>query len=326
VSRILVTGGSGFIGSNLVEHCHGAGHEVLNLDIRRPRNPAAHGRFVQANILHRDVLLDTVREFDPHYIFHLAARTDLDGASDSDYDANITGVSNMVAAAKAAPSLKRAIFASSMYVCKLGYIPSRDDEYCPHTVYGRSKELGEGIVRREAGDSFSWAVVRPTSIWGPWFDIPYKTFFDTVRKGLYVHPKGHDIRRSYGFVLNTVRQLSGLIEFAEADEVQGKVFYLADYAPIDPLQWARIIADRFGAPKVRQVPLGAMRACASLGDILKSVGFAKSPIYSFRLNNLLTNAIFDLGPIQRISGDSPYTLEQGVEITVEWMRQQATRP
>jgi GlcNAc-P-P-Und epimerase len=320
VSKIVVTGGSGFIGSNLVERLSAAGHELLNLDIREPRNHAAGGTFVRLDILDRVAFVDVVRRFDPQYFFHLAARTDLNGKNDGDYAANIEGVSNAIAAGGSAPSLKRMVFASTMYVCKLGYLPRRDDEYCPHTAYGHSKVVGEQIVRREVGDKLCWAIVRPTSIWGPWFEIPYISFFHAVRKGLYFHPKGYSIRRSYGFVLNTVQQLSRLMECENSGKVHGRVFYLADYEPVDTLRWAQTIADCFGSRKVQEAPLALMRLCAKLGDILKFVGVVDPPLSSFRLNNLLTNAVFDLSQIREISGEQPYSLQEGVAITVEWMR------
>lgn len=317
-----MTGGSGFIGTNLIQHCSDRGHEVLNLDVRHPRNPRAPGSFVQTDILDRDGLMDTVRNFDPTYIVHLAGRTDLGGSSDQDYAANIQGVSNMVAAARVARQLKRALFASSMYVCRLGYIPHHDDDYCPHTAYGHSKQVGEQLVRQQAGDNFCWTLVRPTSIWGPWFEVPYRGFFNTVRKGLYVHPSGVEIRRSYGFVLNTVVQISRLLENAEGDAVHGKVFYLADYEPTDPLDWAQTIAHRFGSRPIRRVPIAALRVGARVGDFLQTAGMRNPPLSSFRLNNLLTNAVFDLSSTRQVAGDLPYTLEQGVQITVDWMRRQ----
>jgi nucleoside-diphosphate-sugar epimerase len=323
MSKVIVTGGSGFIGSNLVKHLVSAGHEVLNLDIRQPRNPAAPGQFIPLDILNREAFVGAVRSFDPQYIFHLAARTDLEGKTDADYAANIEGVSNAVGAALSAPSLQRMVFASSMYVCRLGYVPRRDDDYCPHTAYGQSKRLGEEIVRQEAGDKFCWALVRPTSIWGPWFAIPYISFFHAVRKGLYFHPKGYSIRRSYGFVFNTVWQLRQLMECGESAKVHRKMFYLADYDPVDPLQWAQLIAHRFESHKVREAPLALLKLGAKIGDVLKLAGVTAPPIFSSRLNNLLTNAVFDLSPIREISGEQPYRLAEGVAITVEWMRQHA---
>jgi nucleoside-diphosphate-sugar epimerase len=321
MSRVIVTGGSGFIGSNLVEHLAAAGHDVLNLDVKRPRNRNARGRFLPLDILHRQKFLETVRIFDPHHIFHLAARTDLEGSSDADYAANIEGVSNAVSAGFAAPSLQRMVFASSMYVCRMGHVPRRDDEYCPHTAYGQSKMLGEQIVKREAGDKFCWAIVRPTSVWGPWFAIPYISFFHAVRRGLYVHPKGHSIERSYGFVLNTVGQLRQLMECVDTRKVHRRMFYLADYEPVDLFKWAQIIADCFGSAKVREVPLRLLQLTAKIGDALKVVGMTNPPLFSSRLKNLLTNAVFDLTPIQGISPQQPYTLVQGVSITVDWMHQ-----
>lgn len=296
---------------------------MLSLDARPPRNAASRARFVQLDILDARALLQAIREFSPDYIFHLAARTDLDGSSESDYAANAIGVSNVIAAAKQVRSLKRVVFASSMFVCRLGYVPGNEFDYCPHTAYGQSKVKGEQIVRREAADSFCWSIVRPTSIWGPWFDIPYRGFFDAVRKGVYVHPKGVQTRRSYGFVLNTVHQLNRLASAASDNEVHGKMFYLADYEPLDSRHWAETIAAAFRAPKIKQLPLSAMRAAAFGGDILKALGMRNPPLTSFRLSNMLTDAVFDLTPVRRVAGDTPYSLEAGVEITVAWMQKRA---
>ena len=44
------------------------------------------------------------------------------------------------------------------------------------------------------------------------------------------------------------------------------------------------------------------------------------PLTSFRLNNLLTDAVFDMSPLELIAGTLPYDMKQGVEITVDWMR------
>ena len=38
----------------------------------------------------------------------------------------------------------------------------------------------------------NWIIVRPTSIWGPWFDVPYKNLFDAILKGYAFFPKNLD--------------------------------------------------------------------------------------------------------------------------------------
>lgn len=92
MNRILITGGSGFIGTNLVAHCSAAGYEVLNVDMRPPRLAAAPGSFIEADVLDRARMIALMRDFNPHYLVHLGARTDLDGTTDGDYRANIDEV------------------------------------------------------------------------------------------------------------------------------------------------------------------------------------------------------------------------------------------
>ena len=67
---------------------------------------------------------------------------------------------------------------------RIGYQPDSDTDYCPTTAYGASKALGEEAVRAAQLD-VPWVIVRPTSIWGPWFDIPYRTFFDSIQHGRF---------------------------------------------------------------------------------------------------------------------------------------------
>lgn len=97
--RILVTGGSGFIGTNLVELFASRGDEVLNLDIAAPRNSAHHSFWQSGDLLDGAGLRSLVLDFDPEVIFHMGVRTDLDGWSVDDYGANTVGVENLIAAA-----------------------------------------------------------------------------------------------------------------------------------------------------------------------------------------------------------------------------------
>lgn len=324
MSRILITGGSGFIGTNLVQACAWKGHAVANVDVNPPRDRQLLDSWSRVDVRDRAALSAAMDRFHPEYVVHLAARTDLDGRSVADYDTNIAGVENLIACLEQYPPA-RVLFASSMFVCRLGHIPARDDEYCPHTVYGESKVEGERIVHQRAGDSYCWSIVRPTSIWGPWFDVPYKGFFTAVQRGLYAHPRNRIVRRSYGFVLNIVAQIESLMFGPiEKSKIHRRTFYLADYEPLDVKHWADLIAQSFGRGGARQIPMPVLRTAAKVGDILKRCGVRNPPLTSFRLKNLVTDAVFDLSPLKSICGESPYTLEQGVALTTAWMRAQET--
>jgi nucleoside-diphosphate-sugar epimerase len=251
-------------------------------------------------------------------VLHLGARTDLRGKRVEDYPANTAGVVNLIAACARAEALDRVVFASSRMVCRIGYSPRHEEDYCPPNAYGASKVEGERLVR--ASDlHVPWVIVRPTSIWGPWFDVPYKDFFTAIRRGRYRHVRGHDPRKSFGFVGNSVHQLEALLS-APADAIAGTTMYLADYPPLVLSEWAREIQGALGAPAIRTVPEAPLRVAAAIGDLARAAGWKEPPLTRFRLANLLTEMVHDTGPLERIAGPLPHDMRNGVRSTVAWMR------
>ena len=204
-----------------------------------------------------------------------------------------------------------------MLVCRLGYKPSSEVDYCPNTPYGRSKVIGEELVR-SSNISFPWVIVRPTSIWGPWFAAPYRDFFDMVRKGFYVHPRGVRVKRSYGFIYNSIFQLSKISDRLN-DTLVGKTIYLADYQPIELKSWSKNIQKNLKTKPVKEVPMQVFKIVAKLGDILKIFGYKNPPMSTFRLNNMLTPMEHDIKPLKNYCENIPYSTNEGVRITCEWL-------
>jgi nucleoside-diphosphate-sugar epimerase len=322
--KVLITGGSGFIGTNLVDFYQTQGFDVINIDIEPPRNLAHFPVWKNIDITDEELLGDFVRSFDPDYCFHLAARTDLGGRTIDDYAANTVGVQNIIKALVGCNSLKLSVFASSMLVCKTGYAPKHEMDYCPSTPYGASKVEGERLVREMATGRIACVVVRPTSIWGPWFATPYKDFFIAVRRGIYAHPYGVRVRRSYGFVLNTIFQLDQL-RIHQGGNLLGKVVYIADYEPIELHEWGTLIQVRMRARKIREFPMALFRLGACLGDVLKGFGI-RFPLTSFRLSNMLTETIHDTTPLHDLTGPLPHKVEDGVRVTCDWLLSQDVLP
>lgn len=323
MSRILITGGSGFIGTNFIEKLLQEGHELCNVDVRAPALAHHRPAWRQVDILDQRALVGAVEQFQPEWVYHLAARTDMHGATVSDYRANTDGVGNVLAALPASTALKRVVFASSRLVCKIGYQPRSDTDYLPTTPYGESKVIGEKLVRGHHHGTYEWLMVRPTSIWGPWFHVPYRNFFDAIRRGHYIHPRGRQILKSFGFVGNSIHQLSRLMQ-APVNMVHEKMFYLADYQPIEVRQWGELIRREFAAPSIHDVPMGVMQGLAKVGDGLSALGWKNVPLTSFRLDNLTTEMLHNTDNLRAVCGDLPYTAEQGVPITVAWMKQESS--
>lgn len=324
--RVLVTGGSGFIGTNLVEYLVSREADVVSLDVAAPPDVAHRGRWRATDILNKAQLTCEIESYQPDTVVHLAARTDLDGNSVGDYAANTIGVQNLIDAVARVPCVRRIIFASSRLVCRIGYQPKSESDYYPTTCYGESKVIGEKTIRESAKRILgSWVIVRPTSIWGPWFDVPYRDFFLAIARGHYFHPSKERILKSYGYVGNTVYQIHRLIQATDA-EVTGQTLYLADYPPIDVNELATVVQQALGAEPIRSLNPRLLQAAAGIGDVLKLFGWKNPPLTTFRLNNLRAEMVYDLEPLRRLVGQLPFSMHQGVQATVSWMRRNGDVP
>ena len=317
--KTFVTGSSGFIGQWTVETLLRAGHEVHGLD-RKPF-PLAADSYVhhQGDLLDRDWAIATVQKAAPEALIHLAARIDLDGKSLAEYAINIEGVRHVVAAIRATSSIGRALFTSSQLVCRIGHVPISPTEYCPDTVYGQSKVQTEHIVREENGGGVTWAICRPTTVWGPRMSDHYRRMIHYIEHGRYFHVGRSKLYKSYAYAGNIAWQYLRLLE-APAADIHGQVFYLADYQPLSLRDYTDQLSRQLGAKPIPTVPPWFARVLALTGDIVKAFGLVRFPFNSFRLRNILTEYICDLKKTQAVCGPLPFTFEEGVRATVAWYR------
>ena len=155
---ILITGGCGFIGTNLVKHLAEKGYKIRildnlstgkeeNLRALQPRHPQLPGiDLIVGDIRNQDVINRTVKGVAA--IVHLAAHTDVVGSVENpseDWDINVNGTLNLLEACRK-NGVERFILASSNAV--LGEQPPPIDESViprPLSPYGASKLAGEAL-------------------------------------------------------------------------------------------------------------------------------------------------------------------------------------
>lgn len=229
---------------------------------------------------------------------------------------------NLLGATRACGTVKRMIITSSTLVCEIGYVPESDTDYCPTTPYGASKVEVERVTRAAEGLGCSWTIVRPVSIWGPWFGEPYRNLFKAIKAGWYCHVGAASEKKSLGYVENTVHQMYNLLT-APADQVHARTMYLADHPPTSLHDFAEAIRRELSAPPIWRMPRILARAAARGGDLLRILGWEGVPLTTFRLNNILTEYVYDVSPIMRIAEPLPYSLDEGVARTSEWLQRNA---
>ncbi len=314
----LITGGSGFIGSYLSNYIHLLQlGEIYIVDKEKPP------KYINKNIFYKkiDILnLESLEKFicsvKPNYIFHLAARTDLRGNSLESYKNNIVGTENIIKCTKKVKSIKRIIFASSMLVCKVGYKPKNEFDYCPSNFYGMSKVIMEKLIRKESL-KYSWCIVRPTSIWGPGFKEPYKNFFNLILQKKYFHIGNKKTLKTYGYIGNIAHQLIELIT-KEGKLINRKTFYLGDNSKYNIREWADEISKLSISGEIKTLPPKLVFILSLIGTLLNKFKI-KIPLTLFRFKNMTTDNILDLEPIKKVSQKLPFNREDAIKLTLKWI-------
>lgn len=319
--RILVTGGSGFIGTNIIEDLIQKGYLIKNIDIEEPKIKERKNIWSKIDIRDYINFEKEVLAFNPDYIVHLAARTDFEGKTLDDYSSNTIGVENMMRIAMKVPTLKKIIVTSSKFVNPNGYIPVNQRDYNPHTVYGKSKVITENKVW-ENRPTCDWCIIRPTSIWGPWFAVPYRNFFDMVMKRLYFHIGNTKCYKTYGYIGNSIYQVESLLFTNTLDE-DNKVFYIGDEPAYEINEWADEIAKELGF-KIPRMPAWIIKSVAVFGDFLKLFKI-KFPMTSFRYGNMTNDGVNDMSNTLKIAPNQPYTRIEGVKETLKWIKKYENR-
>jgi UDP-glucose 4-epimerase len=180
--KALVTGGAGFIGSNLTDALLARGDEVVILDDlstgKRENLDGALGagaKLVEADIRDRAALEDLAATEKPEAIFHLAAQIDVrKSIADPAFDAsiNVGGTANVLEAARVAGS-RRVVFSSTggaIYGEGEGQqLPLGEDApLAPEAPYGQSKFAGEGyLALYERLYGLSTIPLRLGNVYGP---------------------------------------------------------------------------------------------------------------------------------------------------------------
>jgi NAD(P)-dependent dehydrogenase (short-subunit alcohol dehydrogenase family) len=301
----FITGGTGFIGRRLVRRLIERGHDTIYV-LMRKRDPEAiealgafwgvspeRVRFVEGDILKPDLGVSAAEAAKLKgridHFFHLAAVYDLEAEPASVVAANVAGVANALAFAKAI-GVTRFHHVSSIAAAGLYDGVFREDMFeeagrLDHPYYA-SKHKGEGLVRAEKG--MAWRIYRPGVVVGDSktgeidkIDGPYY-FFKLIQKLRDALPPWVPMIGLEGGRINIVPVdfvIAAIDHLAHLDGLDGRAFHLTDPNPM------------------------------RVGDLLNAIAkAAHAPAFSMRINaNLfgfappaLTRGLMALTPFRRM--------------------------
>lgn len=183
--RLLVTGGAGSLGSNLVEHISAKCEAVLVIDNfatgkRASLLPQTNLRVAEGSVCDSDFIQRQFDSFLPTHVVHSAASYKDPNDWETDALVNVVGTNNVVRASETAGVKRFVNFQTALCYGRPNIVPIPIEHPCaPFSSYGISKTAGEAIV---AASSLSWVSLRLANVTGPRLAIgPIPTFYKKLK-------------------------------------------------------------------------------------------------------------------------------------------------
>ncbi len=306
MSKILVTGGAGFIGSHLVDSLIRGGHEVPvvdDLSHGKRENINGQAKFYQMDI--RDSRLEEVfRKERPDYVNHHAAQMDIrKSVANPGFDAevNIVGTLNILENCRKY-GVKKVIFASSggaIYGEGNDNLPFGEESFLkPLSPYGVGKCAGEYYLH--------------------FYRETYKLDFTVLRYGNVYGPR-QDPEGEAGVVAIFIKAMlrgGSLTIFGDGEQ-------LRDYIYVDDVVRANNLSLNKGEGGVFNIGTGQG---ASVNELFKRlaeiIGFKGEPVYSSSRAGELLKTYLDFNRAEAVLGWQPQVgLEEGLKRTVDYFRE-----
>jgi 3beta-hydroxy-Delta5-steroid dehydrogenase / steroid Delta-isomerase len=349
LGRVLVTGGSGFVGANLVTELLDRGHEVRSFD-RAPSPLPEHPRLhvIEGDICDPRTVAAAVDGIDT--IFHTAAIIDLMGGASvteeyrqRSFAVNVDGTKNLVHAAQQA-GVKRFVYTASNSVVMGGKKISGGDETLPYTerfndLYTETKVVAEQFVLSQNGvDGMLTCSIRPSGIWGRGDQTMFRRVFESVLAGhvkVLVGSKRVKLDNSYvhnlihGFILAAEHLVPG-------GTAPGQAYFINDGEPINMFEFSRPVVEACGQPWPKfRVPGRLVWLVMTVWQWFHfRFGLPKPLLEPLAVERLYLDNYFSIAKAQRDLGYQPlFTTEQAMAECLPYyvdlfrqMKFQATQP
>jgi len=313
--KALVTGGTGFIGSHLVEALLRENFDVYCL-VRNPLKlrflQGLNVKIIQGDCSQKESLQKIEWDFD--YIFNLSGITKASHPEEF-FQSNYIGTKNLVeVVVERNPSLKRFVHVSSLAAvgpCK-GSPVTEETEPEPVSEYGKSKLLGERAVLFFK-ERLPITIIRPPAVYGP-RDRDFLTFFKMIRAGVVLY----FVEGVYSMIY-VDDLVEGIMTASKSDRATGETFFIADSQPYKTVEIVQAISEAIGKKPLKiKIPQG-------IGEFFIRVfqKFDKKSIINTDKLKELSQRCWLCSPekAERLLGFKAKTkLKEGMEWTAKWYK------
>jgi nucleoside-diphosphate-sugar epimerase len=332
---ILVTGGTGFIGSHLVDRLLTRGERVRAL-VRYAGSSHASRRndlfdktpveVVRGDLASGEGLDRALRDVDT--VFHLAGVTRALSTADY-YTGNVLATENL-ARAIARETLETGRPIRLVHVSSLAAVgPSPDgtpilEDAEPHPIahYGKSKLQGEQVVRAILPDA---VIVRPPAVYGP-RDTDVFQILKAIHRGIVVQIAGGERRtvERWFSAIYVSDLVDGLIAAAHEPRAIGRTYFLAHAGVVSWSELVGIASRIMGrTPRVANLPLPVAYEVGYCAEVLARLTRKPGIISRDKVGEMNCRYwVCDAGRArEEIGFEAPTPIDQGLANALAWYRE-----
>jgi nucleoside-diphosphate-sugar epimerase len=318
--KVLVTGGSGFLGQAVCKQLVAAGHTVCAFN--RNRHPALAEMKVEqrlGDIANLDSVAAAVEDVDA--IVHSAGKVGAWGRLEDYYETNVRGTDNVLAACEL-HEIDKLVFTSSPSVVHGGGDLDGVDESAPYashysSPYAQTKALAEQRVLAANGPELATVALRPHFIWGPGDPNLLPRILKQARSGRLRLIGKVNKKLDATYVDNAAAaHVLALNKLAVGSIIAGKKYFISQGEPVthEALINSWLKADGF-PPETRRMSLGlAQFLGATLETIYQTLRIqSEPPLTRFTVEQLSTSHWFNIDAARNDLGYAPtVTMAEGM--------------
>lgn len=322
--KILVTGGTGFIGGYFVPMLLKKGHRVRLLvrDVKKARNQFGEQcEYFVGDVTDKESIKGCCEDID--IVFHLVAKSGNELPTKENFEIfrriNVCGTKNII---DECGDIKKFIYVSS--TAAMGLVkdnPITEKSMCePYLPYQVTKFEVEELIREKCKEGFPGIIIRPTKVYGiNEREYNYLTLAMLVKKGAFLKiGSGHNYTSNI-YVTDFAQALVRMIDGG----VIGETYIATSNESIDFIKSGRIIAEELDVKlKIIKVPAWIMILAATIEEKLFTM-MGKKPIVTKR-NILMTiqDRVYDISKIKQDTGYAPeIAMEQGIRTVIRWYKE-----
>ncbi|MDO4159053.1 MAG: NAD(P)-dependent oxidoreductase [Prevotellaceae bacterium] len=326
MSKILITGASGFIGSFIVEEALRKGFDVwaaMRKSSSKSYLTDSRINFIEMNLADKQSLVSLFEKNKFDYIVHAAGVTKCSKAEDF-YKVNTLGLVNLVSALQeTAMPIKRFVFISSLSVC--GPVRENrpytditiDDKHAPDTLYGISKDKAEEFLVSQK--DFPSIILRPTGVYGP----REKDYF-LMAKSIKQHVDFAVGFKPQSLTFVFVQDLVNAVFLALDKGTLRKGYFVSDGKTYSSRTFSDLIRKELGNPWLLRItaPIWMLRLLSKGGQLIGQIT-GKMPVLNNDKFNIMKqrNWQCDIRPtIEELGYKPEFPLEKGVPIAMKWYK------